>query len=120
MKQWPMLIILYSLYHLLLNDELEKLTVSLENKVIFCHQRNRSWNEYDCGEHFHSKYDIPYHNIGVITGPCHAEEVALERLSYLTIACGDAEKAKVVAEHLGKLYQNENYWWYHRTECCDA
>jgi glycerol-3-phosphate dehydrogenase (NAD(P)+) len=24
---------------------------------------------------FHSKYDIPYHNIGVITGPCHAEEV---------------------------------------------
>jgi glycerol-3-phosphate dehydrogenase (NAD(P)+) len=35
MKQWPMLIILYSLYHLLLNDELEKLTVSLENKVIF-------------------------------------------------------------------------------------
>jgi glycerol-3-phosphate dehydrogenase (NAD(P)+) len=46
------------------------------------------------GEHFHSKYDIPYHNIGVITGPCHAEEVALERLSYLTIACGDAEKRK--------------------------
>jgi glycerol-3-phosphate dehydrogenase (NAD(P)+) len=56
------------------------------------------------GEHFHSKYDIPYHNIGVITGPCHAEEVALERLSYLTIACGDAEKAKVVAEHLAGNY----------------
>jgi hypothetical protein len=35
MKQWPMLIILYSLYHLLFFDELEKLTVSLENKVIF-------------------------------------------------------------------------------------
>jgi glycerol-3-phosphate dehydrogenase (NAD(P)+) len=59
------------------------------------------------GEHFHSKYDIPYHNIGVITGPCHAEEVALERLSYLTIACGDAEKAKVVAEHLRKYIKTK-------------
>jgi glycerol-3-phosphate dehydrogenase (NAD(P)+) len=55
-------------------------------------------------ESIFSKYDIPYHNIGVITGPCHAEEVALERLSYLTIACGDAEKAKVVAEHLAGNY----------------
>jgi glycerol-3-phosphate dehydrogenase (NAD(P)+) len=54
------------------------------------------------GEHFHSKYDIPYHNIGVITGPCWRGR--LERLSYLTIACGDAEKAKVVAEHLAGNY----------------
>jgi glycerol-3-phosphate dehydrogenase (NAD(P)+) len=35
MKQWPMLIILYRYTICFLNDELEKLTVSLENKVIF-------------------------------------------------------------------------------------
>jgi glycerol-3-phosphate dehydrogenase (NAD(P)+) len=52
------------------------------------------------GEHFNKTYGIPLENIGVITGPCHAEEVALERLSYLTIACGDASKAKVVAKYL--------------------
>lgn len=39
---------------------------------------------------------VPYSNIGVITGPCHAEEVALERLSYLTMVCKSAEKASQI------------------------
>ncbi len=38
------------------------------------------------GEYFHTRYNVPYSHIGVITGPCHAEEVAMERLSYLTVA----------------------------------
>ena len=32
-------------------------------------------------------------NLGVIAGPCHAEEIALERLSYLTVGCKDQAKA---------------------------
>ena len=58
------------------------------------------------GEHFHFEYGIPYDQIGVITGPCHAEEVALERLSYLTIACSDDTKAKVLAKDLRNEYIN--------------
>ncbi len=42
---------------------------------------------------FHKRFNIPYERIGMISGPCHAEEVALERLSYLTIACQDEELA---------------------------
>lgn len=38
-------------------------------------------------------FNVPFENMGVIAGPCHAEEVALERLSYLTVACTDEEKA---------------------------
>ena len=56
------------------------------------------------GEHFFKKYNIPYKNIGVITGPCHAEEVAMERLSYLTIACQDQDQAKKVGECLKSRY----------------
>lgn len=41
------------------------------------------------GEFLNQHYGIPFENFLVISGPCHAEEVALEKLSYLTIASRD-------------------------------
>jgi glycerol-3-phosphate dehydrogenase (NAD(P)+) len=88
-----------------LETELGNLTTSLENKIIFSAIKGIvPETSLIVGEHFHVNYNIPYDNIGVITGPCHAEEVALERLSYLTIACGDAEKAAFVAANLSSNY----------------
>ena len=49
------------------------------------------------GQYLHEYFNIPFERIGVIAGPCHAEEVALERLSYLTIACPDVKKARAFA-----------------------
>ena len=46
----------------------------------------------------HKTFGTPYDDIGIVCGPCHAEEVALERLSYLTIACQDEDTADRVAE----------------------
>jgi glycerol-3-phosphate dehydrogenase (NAD(P)+) len=93
--------IIFAIPSAFLDAELEKLTVSLKDKIIFSAIKGIvPESSLIVGEHFHHKYDIPYYNIGVITGPCHAEEVALERLSYLTIACGDPEKATIVAQNL--------------------
>jgi glycerol-3-phosphate dehydrogenase (NAD(P)+) len=97
--------IIFAIPSAFLDAELEKLTVSLQDKIIFSAIKGIvPETSLIVGEHFHVKYDIPYYNIGVITGPCHAEEVALERLSYLTIACGDPDKAKIVAGNLSGNY----------------
>lgn len=88
-----------------LSEELKKLTVDLKDKVIFSAIKGIvPETGLIVGEHFHETYGIEYNNIGVITGPCHAEEVALERLSYLTVACADEDKAKLMAKNLSSNY----------------
>jgi glycerol-3-phosphate dehydrogenase (NAD(P)+) len=56
------------------------------------------------GEYMHHKFNIDFNNFGVISGPCHAEEVALEKLSYLTLACQNAEHANTLADLLSCRY----------------
>ncbi|UHG92291.1 NAD(P)H-dependent glycerol-3-phosphate dehydrogenase [Spirosoma oryzicola] len=46
-----------------------------------------------------NQYNVPQERISVIAGPCHAEEVALEKQSYLTIASADP----VCAENVSNL-----------------
>lgn len=97
--------IIFAIPSAFLSSELEKLTESLEGKIIFSAIKGIvPETSLIVGEHFNTKYDIPFDNIGVITGPCHAEEVAMERLSYLTIACSDRKKAKYVADNLSSYY----------------
>lgn len=63
-------------------SELQKLTHSLEGKIIFSAIKGIvPESGLVVGEHFIKYYSVPIENMGVITGPCHAEEVALERLS---------------------------------------
>lgn len=55
-------------------------------------------------EYLHRTFNIDYNNLGAISGPCHAEEVALDRLSYLTIASQNTELAASVAKILQTYY----------------
>lgn len=45
-------------------------------------------------------YGLPDENLLVVSGPCHAEEVAMSRPSYLTIGCTDTGRAEAFAECL--------------------
>jgi glycerol-3-phosphate dehydrogenase (NAD(P)+) len=55
-------------------------------------------------EFFNQVFNVPMENIGVITGPCHAEEVAMEKLSYLTIASQSTASAELLARVLSCRY----------------
>ncbi|ANW94775.1 glycerol-3-phosphate dehydrogenase [Wenyingzhuangia fucanilytica] len=98
-------IIIFAIPSAFLSAELSKLTVSLKDKTVFSAIKGIvPETGLIVGEHLNEMYEIPFENIGVITGPCHAEEVALERLSYLTIACQDEAKAKCLADCLTSDY----------------
>ncbi|CAM1354531.1 MULTISPECIES: NAD(P)H-dependent glycerol-3-phosphate dehydrogenase [Tenacibaculum] len=98
-------VLIFAIPSAFLNTELEKLTASLEGKIIFSAIKGIvPESGLIVGEHFHTLYNIPYENIGVISGPCHAEEVAMERLSYLTLACQDEEKAKELSKAIAGRY----------------
>ncbi len=85
--------------------ELKKMTTSLEGKVIISAIKGIvPESSLLVGEHFHLKYGVPYDKIAVISGPCHAEEVALERLSYLTIASANKQTASEIAQYLSNYY----------------
>ena len=54
-------------------------------------------------DYLHQRFAIPMDRLGVIAGPCHAEEIALERLSYLTIGCENRQNAELMA----RLFQTD-------------
>jgi glycerol-3-phosphate dehydrogenase (NAD(P)+) len=56
------------------------------------------------GEFINKRYNVSFDDFMVISGPCHAEEVALEKLSYLTIASGDTELAAEFAGMISTRY----------------
>jgi len=60
------------------------------------------------GEFLHQQYQIAFEDFVVLSGPCHAEEVALEKLSYLTIASRDNELASCFAGMIQTRYIKTN------------
>lgn len=70
-----------------LSDSLEKMTCNYTNKIFVSAIKGIVPKVNDVVAHYlRDEFKIGFRSQAVIAGPCHAEEVAMERLSYLTIA----------------------------------
>lgn len=88
-----------------LKNHLKKLKERLTNKIVITAIKGIVPDEnLICTEYFRTVYNVPDENLAVIGGPSHAEEVALNRLTYLTIGCTDEAKAKGFAELIEGSY----------------
>ena len=88
-----------------LKSHLKKLKTRIRDKFILTAIKGIVPDEnLVCSEYFHQVYDVPYENLACIGGPSHAEEVALERLSYLTVGCSDHDKAQAFCDVLSSEF----------------
>ena len=86
-------------------EDLTAIRQVLKNKIIFSAIKGIvPEHNLIIAEFFNQIYEVPIENIGIIAGPSHAEEVAMEKLSYLTIASQNTENAKFLAEKLSCRY----------------
>lgn len=98
-------IIILAIPSAFIKSALKKLNEPLKDKFIVSAIKGLVPDEnLIIGQYFNQVYDVPTDMIGVISGPCHAEEVALERLSYLTIACQDIKRGRAFAGFLKTPY----------------
>ena len=102
-QQYDVLIIATPSFYL--DNVLARLTVSLKNKVIFSAVKGIvPEKKVLVGSYLAEKFNVDEALFGVIAGPCHAEEVALERLSYLTVASSNMALAEQMKEKLACNY----------------
>lgn len=84
-----------------IKSHLEKITVDISDKNIVNAVKGIVPDEnMIVTDYMESKYGIDPQRVLVIGGPCHAEEVAMERLSYLTIGCRDINLANAFCEYI--------------------
>ena len=82
---------------------IEKITVDISDKTIISAVKGIIPGENEIVTDFMvNKFGVSPEKVLVVAGPCHAEEVALSRPSFLTVGCHDV----AYAEEFGKLLQS--------------
>ena len=84
---------------------LDEINIDISNKKIISAVKGMIPDENTLvTDYIHEHFHVPHENIGVIAGPCHAEEIALERLSYLTIGGISEQNTRAWSELLTTRY----------------
>lgn len=82
-----------------LKDILQDLTTPLTDKFVLSATKGIIPGNYTTiTEFFRDTYGLSYSQLGIISGPSHAEEVSRNKLSYLTVACKDKENGEIIGE----------------------
>ncbi len=88
-----------------IQQALDEINIDISNKYIISAVKGMIPNEnLLVTDYIHERFGVPNDHIGVIAGPCHAEEIALERMSYLTIGCTNREQAMIWSRLLTTKY----------------
>ncbi len=88
-----------------LKGHLKKLKIRMQDKFVVTAIKGIVPDEnLVCSEYFRQVYNVPDENLAVLGGPSHAEEVALGRLTYLTVGCSDMKKAEALSSTLSSGY----------------
>ncbi|MBP5380762.1 MAG: NAD(P)H-dependent glycerol-3-phosphate dehydrogenase [Bacteroidaceae bacterium] len=88
-----------------MKSHLKKLKVRLRDKHIVTAIKGIVPDEnLVVSEYFRQVYGVPDENLAVLAGPSHAEEVALRRLTYLTVGCQDLSWAEELSDLIASDY----------------
>lgn len=78
---------------------------ALANKIIFSGSKGVIPESHlVITEHLHKEYNIPFKNLGILSGPTHAEEIAKGKLSYLTVGSSNDAISKYLSKKLFSPY----------------
>lgn len=84
-----------------IKDHLDKLTADISQKAVISAVKGIVPGENELiTDYISNRCGVDKSKELVISGPCHAEEVALDRPSYITVGCIDINNAKLLAERL--------------------
>jgi len=102
-------ILIFAIPAAFLKKALKDLKEPLDNKIIVSAIKGIIPDEnLIIADFFEKHFDVPKNSFVVISGPCHAEEVALERLSYLTVSSQNEDNRNLISELFKIHYMKTN------------